>query len=170
MGSEEINGAEILDTFKALRVFDTMRSDLALFHGLSRRAALEESSYQGEDLGFLCTTDDGLHLQVHNWANQIIIIALVYQVYEGYKALKKLNPNLVDTEIESYVDSLGEGILADQLGIIRRTVFSPHEYLLQTQWRLPKAADFVRRPRWDDGGHGRAHRPAKPFHREGIRW
>ena len=63
MSNEEVDGSEIFDTFKTLRVFDTMRSDLALLYGIIRRSALEESNYQGEDLGFLCTTDGGLHCE-----------------------------------------------------------------------------------------------------------
>ena len=105
----ERDDAEDLQTsFKGLTVFQTLRSNLALFSSFARRAGLEPDNYSGEDLGFLGVEAGENQRNVHNRAIGQLLLALVTQALNNYVELKRINPRLEDPDLEKFLDGLGD--------------------------------------------------------------
>ena len=91
-------------TFKALPVFRTLRTNLALFSSIARRSGIEPTNYSGEDLGFVGVESGENQLKVHNGAITSILIALVTQALSNYVELKSIKPRLEDPDLEEFPD------------------------------------------------------------------
>ncbi len=94
-------------TFKALPVFRTMRSNLAMVDAFLRRSRVEEHSYNGEDLGFLGVEPGEEQLDIHNRSVMLIVVALLHQCIENYLALRRIDSRLEDPVLEAFFKSLG---------------------------------------------------------------
>ena len=95
-------------TLKALPVFQTLKTNLALFSSFSRQSVLETVNYSGEDLGFLGVEPGEDQLKVHNRAINTILGALVTQALSNYFKLKSIKPRLEDPDLEKLLDHLKE--------------------------------------------------------------
>ena len=93
--------------FKALAIFSTLRSNLALADAFLRCSMIEESNYKHEDLGFLAVAPGEDQLTIHNRSVTLIVVALLYQSLENYLNLVRIRPGLVHSELEGFFDSLG---------------------------------------------------------------
>ena len=91
-------------TMKALPVFQTLRTNLALFSSFARRSALEPENYSGEDLEFLGVEPGGDQLRIHNEAITTILAAFVTQALSNYFELKRIKPRLEDPDVEKFLD------------------------------------------------------------------
>ena len=86
-------------SFKGLAVFQTLRSNLALFSAFARQSGLEPENYSGQDLGFLGVEAGENQLKVHNRAMGHLLLALVAQALNNYVELKRINPRLEDADL-----------------------------------------------------------------------
>lgn len=111
-------------SLKALPIFSTMRSNLAMVLAFSRRSILEASNYRDEDLGFLGIRPGEEQMNIHNGNVITIQVALLYQALENYQELKKTKPTLEYRELEDFLKDLeGTGEFIDSMRIIRNGVF-----------------------------------------------
>ena len=94
--------------FKGLAVFQTLRSNLALFSSFARQSGVEPENYSGEDLGFLGVEAGENQLKVHNEAIGKILLSLVTQALNNYVELKRINPRLEDPDLEKFLDGFGD--------------------------------------------------------------
>ena len=101
-------------TFKALPVFQTLRTNLALFSSFARRSVLEPANYSGEDLEFVGVEPGDNQLRVHNGAITTILVALATQALSNYFEIKSIKPRLEDPDLEKFLDDLH-----DQAGLFR---------------------------------------------------
>ena len=95
-------------SFKGLAVFQTLRSNLALFSSFARQSGVEPENYSGEDLGFLGVEAGENQLKVHNEAIGKILLSLVTQALNNYVELKRINPRLEDPDLEKFLDGFGD--------------------------------------------------------------
>ena len=95
-------------SLKGLAVFQTLRSNLALFSAFARQSGLEPENYSGQDLGFLGVEAGENQLKVHNRAMGHLLLALVAQALNNYVELKRINPRLEDADLEKFLDGLGD--------------------------------------------------------------
>lgn len=103
------NDAEDLaSTFRALPVFHTLRTNLALFSSFARRSVIEPANYSGEDLGFLGIEPGESQLKAHNQAIATILGAVVTQALRNYCELKRIKPRLEDPDLEKFLDQFGD--------------------------------------------------------------
>ena len=93
-------------TIKALPVFRTLRTNLALFSSVARRSGIEPANYSGDDLEFLGVEPGENQLKVHNGAITTILVALVTQALSNYFELKSIKPRLEDPDLEKFLDHL----------------------------------------------------------------
>ena len=113
-GSKETNelstrGDNVSDSFRALAIFRTMRTNLALVDSFVRMSFLEPPNNQDlPDLGFLGLTPSEEQLEVHNYAVLTLIAALLCQALQNYGDMKRFKAGLEDPEIESFLDALGD--------------------------------------------------------------
>ena len=111
-------------TFKALPIFSTLRSNLALVDAFLRRSTIETRNYNGTDLGFLGAEPGEEQLNIHNRSVTVIVVALLYQTLENYSDLRRINPRLEDPGLEAFFKSLGgRRKLFDGMKIVRKGVF-----------------------------------------------
>ena len=103
---ERDDADDLGSTFKALSVFRTLRTNLALFSSFSRRSGLEPANYSGEDLEFLGVEPGEDQLKAHNVAITTILIALITQALSNYFELKSIKPRLEDPDLEKFLDHL----------------------------------------------------------------
>ena len=101
-------------TFKALPVFQTLTTNLALFSSFARRSVLEPANYSGEDLEFVGVEPGDNQLRVHNGAITTILVALATQALSNYFEIKSIKPRLEDPDLEKFLDDLH-----DQAGLFR---------------------------------------------------
>ena len=103
---ERDDAEDLRSTFKALPVFQTLRTNLALFSSFARRSGLEPANYSGEDLEFLGIEPGENQLEVHNGAITTILVALVTQSLSNYFEIKSIKPRLEDPDLEKFLDDL----------------------------------------------------------------
>jgi hypothetical protein len=103
---ERDDAEDLGSTFKALPVFRTLRTNLALFSSFARRAGLEPANYSGEDIEFLGVKPGENQLEVHNGAVTTILVALVTQALSNYFDLKSIKPRLEDPDLEKFLDDI----------------------------------------------------------------
>ena len=110
-------------SFKALPIFSTMRSNLAMVDAFSRRTYLEVDRVK-DDLGFLGIKPGKDQRNVHNQSVATILTALMYQVLENYLEMKEVKHELEDSSVEQFFSALDE---KDQfikgMRLIRNNVF-----------------------------------------------
>ena len=105
---ERDDAEDLRSTFKALPVFRTLRTNLALFSSFSRRSGIDLANYSGEDLGFLGAEPGENQVAVHNVAINTIRVALVTQVLANYFELKRIKPRLKDADLEKFLDQFDD--------------------------------------------------------------
>ena len=105
---ERDDAEDFRTSFKGLAVFQTLRSNLALFSAVARQSGLEPENYSGEELGFVGVEAGENQRKVHNEAIGKILLALVTQALNNYVELKRINPRLEDTDLEKFLDGLGD--------------------------------------------------------------
>ena len=93
---ERDDAEDLGSTRKALSVFRTLRTNLALFSSFARQSGLEPANYSGDDLEFLGVEPGENQLKVHNGAVTTILVALVTQALSNYFELKSIKPRLED--------------------------------------------------------------------------
>ena len=103
---ERDDAEDLGSTLRALPVFGTLRTNLALFSSFARQSALESANYSGEDLGFVGVEPGRDQLRVHNAAITAILGALVTQALRNYFELKSIKPRLEDPDLEKFLDQL----------------------------------------------------------------
>ena len=101
---ERDDAEDVGSTFKALAVFQNLRTNLALFSSFARRSGLEPANYSGEDLEFVGVEPGENQLKVHNDAITRILVALVTQALSNYFELKSIKPRLEDPDLEKFLD------------------------------------------------------------------
>ena len=106
MAEGSLDPADLQSSDRALRVFQTMRANLALAMAFSRRSTLEPENWKGDDLGFLGVKRGRDQLEAHGHAVVSILSALVFQALENYLEMKKLKPRLEDASLERFLDGL----------------------------------------------------------------
>ena len=104
--SERDNAKDLDSTLKALHVFQTLRTNLALFSSFARRSVLEPANDSGEDLEFLGVEPGEAQLKVHHAAITTILVALVTQALSNYFELRSIKPRLEDPDLEKFLDDL----------------------------------------------------------------
>ena len=97
---------DVDSAFKALPVFRTLRTNLALFSAIARQSRFETADHSGGDLGFLGVEPGKAQLKAHNDAIDKILIALATQALNNYVELKRIVPRLEDTDLEEFLDGL----------------------------------------------------------------
>ena len=105
---ERDDAEEFGTTFKALPVFQTLRTNLALFSSLARQSGLDPINNSGEDLEFLGVQAGESQLKAHNEGIAKILVALVTQALNNYIDLKSINPRLEDPDLEKFLDGLAD--------------------------------------------------------------
>ena len=105
---ERDDAEEFGTTFKALPVFQTLRTNLALFSSLARQSGLDPINNSGEDLEFLGVQAGESQLKAHNEGIAKILVALVTQALNNYIDLKSINPRLEDPDLEKFLDGFGD--------------------------------------------------------------
>ena len=103
---ERDDAEDLGSTLKALPVFRTLRTNLALFSSFARQSGLEPANYSGDDLEFLGVEPSENQLKVHNGAITTILVALVTQALSNYVELKSIKPRLEDPDLENFLDHL----------------------------------------------------------------
>ena len=103
---ERDDAEDLGSTFKALPVFQTLRTNLALFSSFARQSVVEPANYSGEDLEFLGVEPGENQLKAHNGAITTILVALVTQALSNYFELKSIKPRLEDSDLEKFLDHL----------------------------------------------------------------
>ena len=103
---ERDDAEDLGSTLKALPVFRTLRTNLALFSSFARQSGLEPANYSGDDLEFLGVEPGENQLKVHNGAITTILVALVTQALSNYFELKSIKPRLEDPDLEKFLDHL----------------------------------------------------------------
>ena len=104
-----IRGDNVSNSFRALAIFRTMRTNLALVDSFVRMSLLEPPNNQNPpDLGFLGLEPGEEQRQVHNYAVLTLIAALLYQALHNYGDMKRFKAGLEDPDIESFLDGLGD--------------------------------------------------------------
>ena len=103
---ERDDAEDLGSTLKALPVFRTLRTNLALFSSFARQSGLEPANYSGDDLEFLGVEPGENQLKVHNGAITTILVALVTQALSNYVELKSIKPRLEDPDLENFLDHL----------------------------------------------------------------
>ena len=127
-------------SMKAVPIFFTMRSNLAMVDAFLRRSVIEISNDQSDDLGFVWTHPGEQQLSIHNRSITTIVVALLYQTLENYWALKRVKPALEYPGLENFLNDLGgSGKFVDGMEIVRKGVF--HVRSLRS-WRSQKVASF----------------------------
>ena len=101
---ERDDAEDLGSTRKALSVFRTLRTNLALFSSFARQSGLEPANYSGDDLEFLGVEPGENQLKVHNGAVTTILVALVTQALSNYFELKSIKPRLEDPDLEKFLD------------------------------------------------------------------
>ena len=101
---ERDDAEDLRSTFRALWVFETLRTNLALFSSFARHSVIEPANYSGEDLEFLGVEPGENQLGVHNQAINTILTALVTQALKNYLELKRIKPCLEDPDLEEFLD------------------------------------------------------------------
>ena len=104
--SERDDARDFGSTLKALHVFQTLRTNLALFSSFARRSVLKPANCSGEDLEFLGVEPGENQLKVHNGAITTILVALVTQALNNYFELRSIKPRLEDPDLEKFLDDL----------------------------------------------------------------
>lgn len=108
MSERDSAETDLDSTFKALAVFGTLRTNLALFSSLARQSMLEPSSFSGEDLGFVGVEPGENQLKAHNSAITKILVALLTQALRNYFELRSIKPRLEDPDLEQFLDQLDD--------------------------------------------------------------
>lgn len=104
---ERDDAEDLGSTLKALPVFGTLRTNLAMVSSFARRSGLEPANYSGDDLEFLGVEPGENQLKVHNDAITTIRVAFVRQALWNYFELKRIKPRLEDPDLERFLDQLG---------------------------------------------------------------
>ena len=111
-------------TFKALPIFSTMRSNLAMADAFLRRSIIETSNYKNEDLGFLGVAPGEEQSNTHNRSVTLIVVALLYHCLENYFDLVRISPRLEDRGLQDFFKSLGSRRqFVDGMETVRKGVF-----------------------------------------------
>ena len=79
-----------------------------MFSAFARQSGLAPENYSGQDLGFLGVEAGENQLKVYNRAMGHLLLALVAQALNNYVELKRINPRLEDTDLEKFLDGLGD--------------------------------------------------------------
>ena len=103
---ERDDAEDVGSAFKALAVFQNLRTNLALFSSFVRRSRLEPGNYSGEDLEYLGVEPGENQLKIHNGAITTIFVALVTQALSNYFELKSIKPRLEDPDLEQFLNHL----------------------------------------------------------------
>ncbi len=111
-------------TFKALPIFYTMRSNLAMVDAFVRRSIIEPSNYKNEDFGFLGVAVGTQQLDVHNRSVTLIVVSLLYQCLENYFRLTGIDPRLEDPGLQDFFKrSGGRRRFVEGMKTVRKGVF-----------------------------------------------
>ena len=95
-----------ITAFKALAIFSTLRSNLALADAFLRNSIIEVAGYGGEDLGFLSVVPGKDQLSIHNRSVTMIVVALLFDCLENYCHLVRIRPRLEDPLLQKFFDGL----------------------------------------------------------------
>ena len=92
--------------WKALPIFSTMRSNLALADAFLRHSTIEAANFIDKELGFVGVEPGEAQMKIHNRAVTITVVALLYQAFVNYKELKRVKPTLEYPQLEDYIGNL----------------------------------------------------------------
>ena len=96
-------------SFKALAIFSTMRSNLAVVDAFLRKSFIEAKHIDGEnDLGFLGVKPGEEQSRIHNQSVIIIVTALLWQSLQNYFDMKRIKSGLEDPDVEEFLNKLGD--------------------------------------------------------------
>ena len=127
-------------TLKALPIFSTMRSNLAMVDAFLRRSIIETSDYKDEDLGFLGVAPGRDQLEIHNRSVTLIVVALLYQSLENYLDLTRIDPRLEDPSLQDFFKRLGgRRRFLESMKTVRKGVFHVRS---TRSWRSRSARFF----------------------------
>lgn len=133
-----VNEVEV--SFKALAVFSTLRSNLAMVDAFSRSSRLETSNYNGSNLGFLGVEPGKGQMNTHNRAVTIIQVALLYHTLENYIDIKRINPRLEDPDLEDFLNGFqSRKQFVGGMKTIRKGVFHVQSFRI---WHSRKVVSF----------------------------
>jgi len=93
---------------KALAIFGTLRSNLAMVMSFARRSFPSPPTPEEYDLGFLGIQPGENQMHAYTYSMHCILIALVSQCLDNYQELKEVRPELKDAELEGFLDDLGD--------------------------------------------------------------
>ena len=100
-------GDNVTNSFRALAIFKTMRTNLAFVDSFMRMSFLEETNNQNStDLGFLGLEQGEKQRKAHNHAVLTLAVALLHQAINNYCDMKRFKPGLEDQAIENFLDGL----------------------------------------------------------------
>ena len=100
-------GDNVTNSFRALAIFKTMRSNLAFVDTFMRMSFLEEPKNQNlPDLGFLGLEQGEEQWKAHNYAVLTLVAALLHQAVKNYCDMKRFKPGLEDLAVENFLDGL----------------------------------------------------------------
>lgn len=123
----ENSHSDFENSIKALEIFFTMRSNLAMLDSLTRQSIINDNNIdvlknvQFNFLGYEKLDDQ---IAIHNRSIYLFTIALLYQIVENYFSLKTIKSELEDSDIEMYFDKFRDrNKLIGNLKGIRNSVF-----------------------------------------------
>ena len=111
-------------SFKALPVFRTLRTNLALFSAFSRRSYMDTEIPETGDLGFLGVPTGESQPKAHNNAIMLISTTFLAQALKNYLELKNLLSRLEDPDIEEFLNAVeGRDRIVQGMAKARNAVF-----------------------------------------------
>ena len=111
-------------SFKALPVFRTLRTNLALFSAFSRRSYMDTQIPETGDLGFLGVPTGESQPKAHNNAIMLISTMFLAQALKNYREVKNLLPRLEDPAIEKFLNAVeGRNRIVQGMAKARNAVF-----------------------------------------------
>lgn len=120
----ETDRDDTVASFKALGIFQTMNSNLAMLESFTRRSVIEPENYDGADLGFIGMVAGAQQIRTHNRAVVLVSVSLLYQAFENYWEMKRVSPRLEFAEVESFLDGIADKAqFIDGMRRIRNGVF-----------------------------------------------
>ena len=115
---------DLITPFKALSVFSTLRSSLAMVDAFWHRSRIETSNHTDKDLGFIGVPPGREQWNVHNQSVAVIVVALLYQCLENYFDLRRIDSRLEDPSLEAFFKSVrSKRQFVDGMKTVRKGVF-----------------------------------------------
>ena len=101
------SGDDVSNSFIALVIFWTMRTNMAFVQSFMRMSSLEAPNIQNPpDLGFLGLARGEEQRMAQNHAILTLVAGLLYQVFKNYCDMKRFKPGLEDSAVENFLDGL----------------------------------------------------------------